>query len=197
MRIRKMLLALVVVLVTAGVSYLQRSPADYRMRAGDAEPLHEAMEQLTDVIVYDIFSPPQASRTYAYPSIAAYEALRHDHPGHRTLAGQVNGLAPVPAPEPGAELYLPLAGVHAFMTVGRALTFSQERMDSLRADMHQRARDMGIPAEVFRRSVAYGDRVAEQILAWAREDHYVQTRSYPNEEVLRDTRAVLRRNAPA
>lgn len=152
---------------------------DYRTRKPDAEELHTAMRQLTNVIVYDIFSPPQSSRVYAYASIAAYEALRHDHPTYRTLAGQVNGLAPVPAPEPGVEYYLPLAGLHAFMTVGRALTFSQGRMDSLRSVMHERIRRKGIPAPVFERSIAYGDRVAEHILAWAREDFFLQTRGYP------------------
>src|SRR5574338_60246 len=99
----------------------------------EAEALHTAVRDLTDVIVYDIFSPPQASRVYAYASVAAYEVLRQGDSTHHTLAGQVNGLTPVPAPEPGVEYSLPLAGVHAFMTVGRQLTFSRERMDSLRS----------------------------------------------------------------
>jgi hypothetical protein len=137
------------------------------------------MQQLTEVIVYDIVSPPQASRVYAYASIAAYEALRRDYPTYRTLAGQVNGLGPVPAPEPGVEHYLPLSGLHAFMTVGRALTFSQERMDSSRSVMHERFRRLGIPARVFERSVAYGDRVAQHILAWASNDHFKETRGSP------------------
>ncbi len=152
---------------------------DYRAQAADAEPLHTAMQELTATIVYDIFSPPQASRAYAYASIAAYETLRHDHPEFRTLAGQVNGLRPIPAPEPDAEHYLPLASVHAFMTVGRALTFSQQRMDSVRAEMHQRFRELGIPAPVFERSVAYGDRVAQHVLAWASEDHFLEIRGFP------------------
>jgi hypothetical protein len=145
----------------------------------DAEPLHTAMRQLTNVIVYDIFSPPQASRVYAYASIAAYEALRHRDSTYRTLAGQLNGLTPVPAPRPGVEYYFPLAGVHAFMTVGRALTFSQGRMDSLRSAMDQRFRRTNIPRPVFDSSVAYGDRVAQHILAWAKGDRFLQTRGMP------------------
>ena len=49
---------------------------DYRGAPPDAQLLHSAVRQLTDVIVYDIFSPPQASRAYAYASVAAYEAIR-------------------------------------------------------------------------------------------------------------------------
>lgn len=145
----------------------------------DAELLHTAMHDLTTVIVYDIFSPPQSSRAYAYASIAAYETLRHAHPEYRTLAGQVNGLTPVPAPQADSEYSLPLASVHAFMTVGKALTFSRDRMDSLRADLDARYKDRGIPDPVYKRSIAYGDRVAAHILAWSLQDHFLQTRGYP------------------
>jgi hypothetical protein len=160
--------------------------ANGRADAPQSELLHAAAAQLTDVIVYDIFSPPQASRVYAYASIAAYEALRHDDSTYRTLAGQLNGLTPVPAPDPAARYHLPLAGIHAFMTVGRALTFSQQRMDSLRSAMHERIRRTGIPAPVYQRSIAYGDLVAKHILAWAKEDHFLQTRGMSKYTVTRE-----------
>ena len=155
------------------------SGGDYRTRPPDPKLLHTALGQLTNVIIYDIFSPPQASRTYAYASIAAYEALRQGHPEYRSLAGQLNGLAPVPAPAADSEYYLPLAGVHAFMKVGTALTFSRLRMDSLRSAMDERYRGMGIPQPVFRRSIAYGDTVAAHILAWAKQDQFLQSRGMP------------------
>ena len=152
-------------------------------RAGDPRPdaqmLHTAVRELSNVIVYDIFSPPQASRVYAYSSIAAYETLRQGNPEYQTLAGQLNGLEPVPAPRPGVEYYLPLAGVHALMTVGTALTFSRARMDSLRTALDQRFRHMGIRAAVFDSSLAYGDRVAQHVLAWSKKDNYLQTRGMP------------------
>jgi hypothetical protein len=152
-------------------------------KAGDTTPdaqlLHTAVQELTNVIVYDIFSPPQASRVYAYASIAAYEALRQADPAYQTLAGQLNGLTPVPAPQPGLQYSFPLAGVHAFMTVGRALTFSRARMDSLRTAMGERFRHMGLSRAAHDSSVAYGDRVAQHILAWAKTDNYLQTRGMP------------------
>ncbi|HKG91941.1 MAG TPA: vanadium-dependent haloperoxidase [Gemmatimonadaceae bacterium] len=158
-----------------------RASARERAPLAEAELLHSAVGQLSGVIVYDIFSPPQASRAYAYASIAAYEALRPGHPEFRTLAGQLNGLAPVPAPDSGVEYSLPLAGVHAFMTVGKALTFSRARMDSLRAAMDERIRrgGRGMPEPVYARSIAYGEKVAEHILAWSKGDHYLQTRGMP------------------
>ena len=148
-----------------------------------ADPLHAAVSGLTDVIVYDIFSPPQSSRIYAYASVAAYETIRNAHPEYLTLAGQLNGLDPVPAPTPGVVYDMSLAGVHAYMTVGRMLTFSRERMDSLRTAMHERFRRAGVKGAVFDSSIAYGDRVAQHILAWSSKDNYAETRGYPKYSV--------------
>ncbi len=172
--------SLVSLLAVALIQGCGRAHADdYHADPSQAEQLRMAMGELTDVIVYDIFSPPQASRVYAYATIAAYEALRQGDSTYRTLAGQVNGLAPVPAPDTTVQVYLPLAGIHAFMTVGRALTFSRARMDSLRTAMHERFRRAGVQGAAFESSVAYGDRVAQHILAWASTDQFPQTRGYP------------------
>ncbi|HVE78914.1 MAG TPA: vanadium-dependent haloperoxidase [Gemmatimonadaceae bacterium] len=172
----RILLALVTSIATAGCGggFPGRQPPP-----SDADMLHAAVGQLSSVIVYDIFSPPQASRAYAYASIAAYEAVRPGNPAYATLAGQVNGLTAVPAPDSGVQYSLPLAGVHAFMTVGHALTFSRARMDSLRAEAHEQFRRSGVPEPVFARSVAYGERVAQHILAWAGRDRFKESRGYP------------------
>jgi hypothetical protein len=143
-----------------------------------ADVLHDAVRSLTGVIVYDIFSPPQASRVYAYAGVAAYEAARQGSATHRSLAGQLNGLTPVPEPAPNAEYALPLAAVHAFTTVGRALTFSRARVDSIREALDGRFRGR-LNAAVYERSIAYGDQVAEHILAWAGTDKFKESRGYP------------------
>lgn len=175
MRMRILLSALAgILLVGCG-----RGDGDYR-QPPDPKLLHAAVQDLTNVIVYDIFSPPQASRAYAYASIAAYEALRPDHASkYRTFAGQLNGLTTLPMPERDSQYYLPLASVHAFMQVGKSLTFSVARMDSLRKAMDERYRRMGIPDAVYNRSIAYGDTVAKHILAWAKKDNFLQTRGMP------------------
>lgn len=170
--------AALVLLAALAVAGCGRGNGDGRRAPSDADRLHAAVQQVTDVMVYDIFSPPQAARVYAYASVAAYEAMRPGHREYRTLAGQLRGLAPVPAPPPGATVSFPLAGVRAFMTVGRALTFSRARMDSARAAMDDAYRAR-VPAAVFDSSVAYGDRVAEHVLAWAGRDQYLQSRGAP------------------
>ncbi len=171
--------------LTAVLAGCQRTAAASEalpVTGSDATPLHTAVKQVNDVIVYDIMSPPQASRVYAYASIAAYEVLRQGDTTYRSLAGQVNGLTPVPSAPAGTSLQL--AGVHAYMAVGRALTFSQARMDSLRTAMDGRFRE-NLSAEVYARSVAYGDTVAKHILTWAGADRFKQSRGMPKFSVLR------------
>ena len=150
--------------------------------ANDAQSLHDAMHSLSMVMVYDIFSPPQASRTYAYASIAAYEAMRPSDTTYHSLAGQLAGLSAVPTPPAGAGIDYPLAGVHAFMTVSQALTFSRARMDSLRTAMDQRF-ESRVAADVYRASIAYGDTVAKHVLAWAGGDRFKQSRGWPKYSV--------------
>ena len=38
----------------------------------DADVIHNNVDQLTQVIIYDVFSPPVASRIYGYTNLAAY-----------------------------------------------------------------------------------------------------------------------------
>ena len=151
----------------------------------DATPLHDAVKQVNDVIVYDIFSPPQASRVYAYASIAAYEVLRQADTSYHTLAGQLNGFTAVPGRDTSLAISLPLAGVHAYMVIGRALTFSQARMDTLRQAMDVRMRG-SLPQDVFDRSIAYGDTAAKHVLAWAGKDHFKQRTGLAKYSVLRE-----------
>src|SRR5882762_6134616 len=59
----------------------------YDKRVQNPEVLHRSVKKITDIIVYDIFSPPVASRIYAYASVAAYEALIRQDKNYISLAG--------------------------------------------------------------------------------------------------------------
>ncbi len=159
---------------------------NFQQEARNAAYIHKAMKQLTDVIVHDIFSPPVASRIYVYPSIAAYQAAIHDFPEYRTLEGQVHGLTKIPQPVKGEEYCFPLASVHAFLTVGKALIFSEEKMQTFQDETYKSFKNLGIPARVYERSVAYGQQVADHILAWADKDMYKETRTYPKYSITDD-----------
>jgi hypothetical protein len=152
---------------------------NWREKVKDPEFIHLSVKQVTDVIVHDIFSPPVAARIYAYMSIAGYEAAIQGNNSYQTVANQVNGLTEVPAPEPNLEYCFELASVQAMLRVGRTLVFSEDKMDVYYEKVMKQFRDTGMPEEVFERSVEYGTKVADHVLAWSGKDNYKQTRSFP------------------
>ncbi len=172
-------------LLLAGACGEQVNP-NYQEEAANAEYIHRSMQRLTDVIVHDIFSPPVASRIYVYSSIAAYEALIHDHPEYRSLAGQLHGLTEFPQPEAGAEYCFPLASMRAFLTVGRKLIFSEDKIEAFENELYQEFRDLQMPGAVYERSLAYGEAVAAHVMDWASKDMYHETRTYPKYSITDD-----------
>lgn len=164
----------------------ENSNFEYKTAASDPIHYHNAVKKLTDVIVHDIFSPPVASRIYAYPNIAAYEVLRQGNPNYKSLAGQLTELKEVPRPEKDAEYCYPLAAVHAFLTIGKTLIFSEAKIAAHEEDVYQTYKNMGIPNAVYERSMNYGSQVAKHILAWADSDNYKQTRTYPRYSITED-----------
>ena len=66
-----------------------------KVTINDAELLHQNEDQLTQIIIYDVFSPPVAARIYAYTSIASYEAIRYSKPGSPSVAEKMNGFTAI------------------------------------------------------------------------------------------------------
>ena len=159
---------------------------EWKFKVDRPDFLHRSVKQITDVIVHDIFSPPVASRIYTYMSVAGYEAAIHQDKKYATLAGQLNGLEPVPPPVEGEEYCFQLASVQAMLKVGRTLVFSEDKMDVFYNKIMQEFKDTDIPDDVYERSIAYGTQVADHIVAWSSKDNYKQSRSFPKYSILDD-----------
>lgn len=140
--------------------------------------LHACAQQLTDVIIHDIFKPPVASRIYAYSFLAAYEALQFESAEYSSLAGKLNGFEAGPLPEEGKDYNFSLAAVKAFTIVGERLTFSGEMWKTFEKDLFQQYKAMGMSEELYNRSTAFGEEWGMYILAYADKDNYKTTRGY-------------------
>ncbi len=119
------------------------------------------------------YSPPVASRAFAYIGVAAHEALATGDPALRSLAGQLNGL--LPAPARGQGTYDAACILHATLAASAQSFFAntgptgQRAMTKMAERMGQMASD-GIDAGVVARSVAHGQAIAAHILAWSLDD---------------------------
>jgi hypothetical protein len=170
----------IVIIVLLSLSFsCSENKGDWKKTTADPENIHRSIKQITDVIVHDIFSPPVASRIYVYSSVAGYEAAIAGDKRFASLAGQLTGLEAVPQPEQGQEYSFELASTQAVLKVGRALVFSEDKMDLFYDNMMKTFRESGMPQDVYDRSIEYGTKVADHILAWSSKDNYKQSRSFP------------------
>jgi len=160
----------------------------YIEKIQNPEFFQSAMQNLTDIIVHDIFSPPVASRVYLYPTVAAYEIIAQKYPDkYNSLVGQVKELSTIPSPS-DKNVDHHLASLFAFNTVGKALIFSENKMELFEKNFKTQLKELNVPSKVIKASEAYGQAVAVFIKEWASKDMYSQTRTYPKYTIKEEDR---------
>lgn len=119
------------------------------------------------------YSPPVASRAFAYLGVTVFEALATGNPALRSLSGQVRDLPPLPARDAGAHdeaCVLEGALAHAMAAhFGNTGPTGQRAMQAMAGKMADVA-GAGVAADVAARSRAHGVAVSEHILAWSAND---------------------------
>jgi hypothetical protein len=141
-----------------------------------SEILHGNQDKLTQVIIYDVFTPPVASRLYVYSSLASYEAIRFMNEGAQSITAKLNGFGKMPEPENSKSYEYTLAATKAFFNVVRNVkVFSVDSLTSWEDKVFDGFR-YTLDDETFSRSAAFGDSIAEVILKRAKDDGYLKSR---------------------
>lgn len=135
------------------------------------------------------YSPPVASRAFAYLGVTAFEAAVGGSENLRSLAGQLNALTPVPARAPDAE-YDEAVVMHAALSYAVPAFFGNTGPTGQRAMtmLDDQLSDMvvaGLSPELVARSQAHGRAVGEHILDWSRDDGGAQVENlgFPHDYV--------------
>ncbi|SNR37302.1 PAP2 superfamily protein [Dokdonia pacifica] len=149
-----------------------------------AEDFHTSVNNVTEVMIHDIFSPPQASRIYAYPNVAAYEILASKASDYNSLATQLTDFEAIPEPATTEHLNYELAALVAHMDLSRRLVFSEDMITPYRDSLYQLWNTKN-PTE-YTTSKTYGLAVAEHVAAWMDKDMYKETRTMPKFSVITD-----------
>jgi len=155
--------------------------------AEDPSYIHRTMKEVTDVMVHDIYSPPVASRIYAYVSVAGYEAAIASNKNYISFAGQLHGLNALPKPDSSKQYSQGLSAVHAMLLVAEALIISEDTVKNFHTKLLLEYKNSGIPEVVYDSSLSYGKQIAAAILAWAGKDNYKETRAMGKFAVLDDS----------
>jgi hypothetical protein len=159
---------------------------DWKKKAENPDYIHRSVRQVTDVMLHDIYSPPVASRIYAYVTVAGYEAAANGNKNYISLSGQLKGFDSVPKPKVGKQYCYALAASHAILTVGKILVMSEGRIETFHDKMMEEFKDTGMPDEVYQNSIEYGKLIADRVIKWAGKDNYKQTRSLAKYDVQTD-----------
>lgn len=162
------------------------SPNDY----------HASVDKIIDIMIHDIFSPPVASRIFAYPNVAAYEIVAVNDKNFKSLSGQLSGLTPIPNYDrKNGTLNVQLAALIAYMDVSREMIFSEEPIVKYRDSMY--ANWELINKVEFDNAKEYGLKVASHIKKWLSKDHYKETRSMPKYTIKTDDASKWQPTPPA
>jgi len=144
----------------------------------DASILHQNEQALNQVIVYDVFSPPVASRIYGYTSLASYEAMRYADPKYNSLIKQLKGFGKPPEPEKGKPYNYVLAATKAFFSVAHHITFSVDSLTKYEKVVYAGFKDQ-LDDSTYNRSMNFGEQIGKLIMKRADLDNYPQSRSKP------------------
>ncbi len=144
----------------------------------EAEVLHQNEDQLTQVIIYDVFTPPVASRIYGYSSLASYEAMRYEDPKYNSIVTQLKSFGKMPQPQKGKTYNYALAASKAFFTVAHKVVFSVDSLKKYEDKLYARFQNK-LDDSVYARSIAFGESIGKVILKRAAFDNYPQTRGKP------------------
>lgn len=158
---------------------------DYKQIIHDPVLFSNTVHKLNEVVMGNNFSPIVASRNYAYASIAAYEVIAAGSPDkYASLAGQLHGLNKVPKPEAADKTDFELAAILAYTKLGEAVTFPEGSMKEYVDSIKNLAKEHGMPSDVLKNTVAFADTVSAVILAWSKQDNYLQSRTFPKYTVI-------------
>lgn len=141
------------------------------------DDLHNSIDHVVGIMVHDIFSPPVASRIFAYPNIAAYEIVALNNKDYLSLVGQVNELTPIPKADQSKPVNYELAALIAHIDLSKRLIFSEKVLEVYRDSLYNIWESRN--ETVFNNSKEYGLQVADHIADWMRTDNYNQTRTMP------------------
>jgi hypothetical protein len=142
----------------------------------DVDILHNNQDQLTQVIIYDVFTPPVASRLYVYAALASYEAIRFSKDGSPSITEKLHGFDPIPLPTKNKKYNYTLAASKAFFNVVHNVkVFSVDSLKKYEESLFNGFKEE-LDDSVWQRSVSFGDTIAKIILARAKKDGYFQSR---------------------
>jgi hypothetical protein len=145
----------------------------------ESKDLNYANKVLLESVMEDAFTPPVASRIYAYAHLAHYMTLQSVNSDSLSeITSKINGLDNFTAPE-NTNVDAKLSALLAFSAIGKKLIYSEQFFKDLNQHLKDTALEKGLSEELVKNSEDYALEITKQLSDWIDKDMYVETRTYP------------------
>jgi len=139
--------------------------------------LHQSIKALMDVHVYDITSPPLASRSMVYPILAAQYAFAAANANEDVIAKQLNGWGQQTPPPPSlSKEESEWAALAAFLQTGEQHVYSLDKWKQWTDSLETKYRAQLTP-EAYDAGWQWGSLCAKQMEAYAQADGLADIRT--------------------
>ena len=138
--------------------------------------INQSNKNLTDIIVTDVFSPPQTSRIYAYTNLASYEASRPNDIVFNSLSERLNGFESIPKNK--YKIDPTVAGITAFTYVGKNLVYDSVAFINTQDAIFNKLYNIVSNNNLFKASQEYGELIGKIILKRSQSDGYLERTAY-------------------
>ncbi len=143
------------------------------------------IDNLNEVIVYDIYSPPVASRIYAYCNLAYYEAIWYSSKSSSSIIASLQNFdEAIPPKLSEVGIDYDLSATVAFFTTAKTLCFSKDSVD-VKLKHYLNYFENKLPKDEYTSSVEFGKNIAAVILKRAAADNYKTIKGLPKYSVVK------------
>lgn len=143
-----------------------------------SQDLRKSNEVLLEGVMDGAFSPPVASRIYAYSHIAHYLTLQSFYKDSLVdLSSKLNDLD-LKSTANKDNVNPELSGLLAFSQIGKKLIYAEHFFNDHIDSLKTKALNNGLSKEVISSSEDYALHISQQISEWIDKDMYIETRTY-------------------
>ncbi len=141
----------------------------------EAEAIHTANRKLIEISIEDIYSPPVATRVFAYPNLVAYEILMNGK-GKSIIKNFITE-SYSPTLSDTLNIDYSIAAMHAYGLMAKKLVFSEYMADSIIAHFRAEALSKNVSNTRLEKSIEYANTIFDQINPWLNKDNYAKVKS--------------------
>ncbi len=170
----RMLYTFFLFLLLAACKEQQEKPVEFSSRQ-----ISEVIARMTDIMVHDVTNPPLASRFFSYACLAGYEVVSQHDSTYTSMYGVLNGYPKITRPDTITGYSYQLSALLAMMETAMEMQPSGALLAMYQQQFLDSCRTAGVPEQQIQQSLHYAQAVSQQLLAYAKADHYNRISNYP------------------